>query len=79
MIKQEKQRRGRNESFTLKMAFDLTLLSNCFTYWNIYYNGCHSSCNKIVLFITSGLSVDLLSIDYVKILKGSVVGGVIEL
>ncbi|EIW9479581.1 MULTISPECIES: hypothetical protein [Klebsiella] len=32
---------------------------------------------KLFYFITSGLSMDLLSIDYVKILKGSVVGGVI--
>lgn len=32
---------------------------------------------KLFYFSTSGLTVDLLSIDYVKILKGSVVGGVI--
>ncbi|ELO4994198.1 hypothetical protein QUQ46_004747 [Escherichia coli] len=32
---------------------------------------------RLFYFITSGLTMDLLSIDYVKILKGSVVGGVI--
>lgn len=32
---------------------------------------------RMFYFITSGLTMDLLSIDYVKILKGSVVGGVI--
>lgn len=32
---------------------------------------------RLFYFLTSGLAIDLLSIDYVKILKGSVVGGVI--
>jgi len=32
---------------------------------------------RLFYFLTSGLAFDLFSIDYVKILKGSVVGGVI--
>ncbi len=33
-----------------KWLFEPALLSDCFTYWNIYCNGCHSNFNKIILF-----------------------------
>jgi hypothetical protein len=77
MIRQGKHLEVAIENISLKMVFNIDLLSNFPSYWDIFSAIAVQVLIKLFYFFLHGLSLHLSSTDYVKILKGSIAGGLI--